>query len=572
MYDLLVKGGTLVDGTGADRETADVALQDGKIAAVGKLDGAEAKREIDADGLIVAPGFVDVHTHYDGQVTWDTMLTPSVWHGVTTVVMGNCGVGFAPCKPDRRDWLIRLMEGVEDIPGAALAEGIDWQWESFPEFLDAIEAKPHAIDFGTQVPHGALRAYVMGDRGANREAANDGDMEVMAHLTAEAMEAGALGFTTSRTLNHRSADGDPTPTLGAANEEIWAIAEAMGKVDKGVLQFVSDFRDFDDEFHMIRGALNRSGRPASISVVQPDVRPDMYKNILDQISKAQADGLPLRAQVAARPVGLLLGLQATFNPFSGSPAYKEIAHLPLKERVAAMREPGRRDRILNEQPEKLQPLIFQISTAFHKLFPLGEPPVYDPPAEDSVQARADREGRDPRKVAYDMLLDRDGQELLYFPVYNFTEGNLLKLREMILHDHSIFGLGDGGAHCGVICDGSFPTSMVSYWTRDCTAGEPLPLEWVVKGHTQDTARAVGLHDRGIVAPGFKGDLVLFDHDNLQLEAPRMAFDLPADARRLVQKAEGYRALISSGEVVMEDGEPTGALPGKLVRGGQATPV
>ncbi len=563
-FDLIVRGGTIIDGSGKPGFLGDIGVKGGVIAAVGKVDGT-ADEEVDATGFTVTPGFVDIHTHYDGQVSWDDTLTPSSQHGVTTVVMGNCGVGFAPAAPDRHDWLIALMEGVEDIPGAALAEGIDWQWESFPEYMDAIGKKSFTIDVAAQVPHGALRAYVMGERGANREPATEKDMAEMARLTAEAIEAGAIGFTTSRTMNHRSRDGDPAPTLDAAHEEVLTIAEAIGKTGKGVLQFVGDMIDLESEFGLIEQAVERSKRPASLSLVQADVVPDRWRQILDKIEGANAKGLPVKAQVAARPVGLLLGLQASFNPFIGTKAYQEIADLPLDEKVAEMQKPARKAAILAERPEKLQPLLIQIANSPHKLFELGNPAEYEPGPEHSIAARAKEIGLDPQELTYDLLIADGGRKLLYFPVYNYTDGDLSNLMEMLTHKDAIYGLGDGGAHCGVICDGSFVTTMMTHWVRDRTRGPKLPLEEVVHGYTRRTAEAVGLTDRGLIKEGLKADINVIDLEGLTLKAPEMAFDLPAGGKRLVQFADGYKATIVSGEVIQKDGAFTDARPGRLIR-------
>lgn len=565
-YDILIKGGTIVDGTGAPGFTGNVAVKDGVIAAIGADVDGTADEVIDASCQIVTPGFVDIHTHYDGQVSWDDTMTPSSLHGVTTVVMGNCGVGFAPAAPEKHDWLISLMEGVEDIPGSALAEGIDWQWESFPEYMDAIAQKEYTIDVGAQVPHGALRAYVMGDRGANREEATAEERAEMARLTAEAIEAGALGFTTSRTMNHRSRDGDPAPTLDAAHEEVLAITDAIGETGKGVLQFVGDMIDLDSEFNLIEQAVARSGRPASLSLVQADVVPDRWRQILDKIEAANENGHTVRAQVAARPVGLLLGLQASFNPFSGVKAYQEISDLPLAERVAEMQKPERKHAILSEKPEKLQPLLLQISNSPHKLFRLGDPAEYEPTPDKSVAAQAKQMGLDPQELTYDLLLENDGKALLYFPVYNYTDGDLENLREMLVHPHTVYGLGDGGAHCGVICDGSFVTTMLTHWVRDRARGEKLPLEQVVHGYTARTAEAVGLTDRGMLKPGMKADINVIDMDGLTLHSPELWFDLPAGGKRLMQLADGYKATICSGAVIQRDGQLTNARPGRLVRG------
>ena len=571
MHDTVIRGGTLIDGTGAPGRQADLAIDGGLVSAIGTV--GPGRREIDATGLLVTPGFVDVHTHYDGQVTWDPMLTPSCWHGVTTVVMGNCGVGFAPVRPDAHDWLIGLMEGVEDIPGTALAEGMKWGWESFPEYLDVIGGMKRAIDVGAQVPHGALRAYVMGARGADGEPANAAEIAEMGRLVAEAVRAGALGFTTSRTIVHRTRDGAATPSLRADEAELLGIARALGTTGQGVLQLISDFDDVDDEFAMLRRIAATAGRPMSISVMQDDRWPDRWRQLMDLIGKARADGIAITAQVGARPIGILLGLQATLNPFSLYPAYRAIADLPLDARLARMRDPAFKAALLAERPVPAPlEIINHLLGNPAKLFPMGDPPNYAPTPDQSIAAIAAREGRTPQDVAYDMLLARDGRELLYVPLMNYTDGDLSVLEAMIQDPNARFGLGDGGAHCGAICDGSFPTTMLTLWARDRQDGPKLAIEQIVRRQTMDTARMLGLNDRGILAPGYRADINLIDFENLTAHAPEMAFDLPAGARRLVQRASGYRATLVAGEVILENGEPTGALPGRLVRGATAAPA
>lgn len=570
MHDLVIRGGTVVDGTGRDRFTADVAVDGGTITAVGRVEGP-ARQEIDADGRLVLPGWVDIHTHYDGQVSWDPLVTPSSLHGVTTVVMGNCGVGFAPVRPDHHDFLIALMEGVEDIPGTALAEGITWEWEGFPEYLDAVERVPHAVDVGAQVPHGALRAYVMGERGAVREDASPGEIDEMARLTREAIEAGALGFTTSRTVRHRTSAGDFTPTLGAAASELWGIGRALAEAGTGVFEMVSDFEDFDAEFEMMRELAASTGRPLSVSLSQHDDFPDGWRELLKRIDGANADGVPMMVQVACRPIGVLLGLEASVHPFVAHPSYGPLHLLPLPEKVARLRDPDTRARILAEEPA-LGGMFTQFATSFHKMFALGDPADYEPPPGRSVEAVAAATGRRPEEVVYDMLLERDGHELIYYPLFNYSHGNLDAAREMMLHEHALLGLSDGGAHCGAICDASFPTTLLTLWARDRSRGERLPLEWVVHAQTRRTAEAVGLLDRGVVASGFKADLNVVDFDGLSLPPPRIVHDLPAGGKRLVQEAHGYAATVVSGHVTFRDGEPTGELPGRLVRGPQGAPV
>ena len=569
-HDLVIRGGTVADGTGSALREADIAVSNGVVTAVGEVAGA-GREEFDAKGLLVTPGFVDIHTHYDGQATWDARLAPSSWHGVTTAVMGNCGVGFAPCRPADHDVLVKLMEGVEDIPGVVLTEGLSWNWESFPEFLDALESRPHDIDFAAQLPHGALRVYVMGQRGADREDATAEDIAAMAALAREAVEAGALGFTTSRTLNHRTSEGKPTPTLTAGEDELMGIALALGEAGKGVLQFVSDFKGAAEEMAMLRRLCERSGRPLSVSMAQAEGAPEAWKYLLGMIDDAAAAGLPMRAQVAGRPVGLMLGLDATLNPFVGHPAWREIAELPLAGKVERMRDPAFRARMLAEKPATENPFMVAVLQNFEKMFVLGDPPDYEQPPERSLGAQARARGVEPQELAYDLMLEDEGRAMLYFPFLNYAQNSLDPSLEMMRNANTVLGLGDGGAHLGTICDASFSTHMLTHWTRDRTRGEKLPIETVVKWHTQDTAAAVGLHDRGILAPGYKADINVIDHANLKLRAPRMVHDLPAGGRRLMQDAEGYRLAVVSGEITYRDGEATDALPGRLVRGARAAP-
>ncbi|HSG88717.1 MAG TPA: amidohydrolase family protein [Pseudomonadales bacterium] len=569
-HDLVIRGGNVADGTGAGLREADVAISGGIVTEVGSVRGSGAE-EVDARGLLVTPGFVDIHTHYDGQATWDSRLAPSSGHGVTTAVMGNCGVGFAPCRPEDHDVLIRLMEGVEDIPGVVLAEGLKWNWESFPQFLDALEQRPHDIDFATQVPHGALRVFVMGQRGADREPAMEDDIVAMARLAREAVEAGALGFTTSRTLNHRTSDGKPTPTLTAGEDELLGIAMELGRANKGVLQFVSDFKGAEEEMGMLRRLCEFSGRPLSVSLAQAEGAPDAWQRLLAWIDEAAGQGLPMRAQVAGRPVGLMLGLDATLNPFIGHPSWREIADLPMAEKVGKMRDPAFRARLLGEKPASENPFMVAVLQNFEKMFVLGDPPDYEQPPENALGARARAMGVPPQELAYDHMLEDEGRAMLYFPFLNYAGFSLDPSLTMMQSPNTVLGLGDGGAHLGTICDASFTTHMLTHWTRDRTRGAKLSVEEVVKWHTQDTARAVGLLDRGLLVPGYRADVNVIDYDHLTLRAPRMVHDLPAGGRRLMQDAEGYRLAIVAGQVTYRDGQPTAALPGKLVRGAQQAP-
>jgi N-acyl-D-aspartate/D-glutamate deacylase len=473
--------------------------------------------------------------------------------------MGNCGVGFAPVRPHDRDRLIELMEGVEDIPGAALHEGLTWEWESFGEYLDALDRRRYDIDVAAQVPHGAVRLYVMGERGANREPATTEEIAAMGAVVRDAVAAGALGFTTSRTLNHRTSRGEPTPTLTAATEELAGIAAAMGEIDAGVLEVVSDFRDVAEEFATLKRMVEVSGRPLSISLAQADVRPDQWRQVLDAIAAANAEGHPVKAQVPARAIGLLLGLSASLNPFIGLPAYQEVAPLPVEARVRAMRDPSFRERLLAQVPGH------RLVGRFDRMFELGDPPDYEPAPEASLAARAAREGIGPEQLAYDLLLADEGRNLLYFPFLNYTEGNLDVARQMLVDEHTVPGLADGGAHVGTICDASFPTTLLAHWCRDRSRGERLDLASTVRQQARDTAAAVGLSDRGTLDPGMRADVNVIDFDRLRLRHPTMHFDLPAGGKRLLQRAEGYRHTIVAGEEVYADGEHTGALPGRLVR-------
>ena len=570
-YDLVIRGGTVVDGTGSEPFEADVGVKDGRIASVGKVAGAGAE-EIDAKGRLVIPGFVDIHTHYDGQATWDARLQPSSWHGVTSVVMGNCGVGFAPCKPEDHDRLIRLMEGVEDIPFPVLADGLPWNWESYPDYLDALSARRFDVDVASQLPHAALRVYVMGQRGVDREPATEADIAAMAALAQRAMEAGAIGFGTSRTLNHRSSDGSPIPTLTAGEDELTGIAMGMAAAGRGVLQFVSDFGDPEAEFAMLRRIVERSGRPLSFSLVQSPRAPDQYMFLVDKLAEANAAGLPMRAQVATRPVGILFGLELTLNPFSHHESYRAIKDLPLAERVARLRDPEFRARLMAEETQAQRGFAGSQPRAWDKMFLMGAEPDYEPTEDATVAAIAARTGRTPEDVALDQMLENGGRGMLYLPFLNYAYGNLDPAYEMLASPYVVPGLSDGGAHVGMICDGSFPTTNLVHWTRDRTRGPKIPLATMVKAQCRDTAETVGLYDRGLVAAGYRADLNVIDYGRLRLKAPQVAYDLPSGGRRLIQRAEGYVATIVAGEVTYRDGEPTGALPGRLLRGAQAAPT
>ena len=565
IVDLVIRGGLVYDGTGADPIVADVAVNAGLVVEIGQV-VAHGREEIDARNLMVTPGWVDVHTHYDGQITWDPRVAPSSSLGATTVVTGNCGVGFAPARPHHHETLIRLMEGVEDIPGAALHEGLSWNWESFPEFMDAVDRLPHDIDVAVQVPHGALRVYVMGERGAKREAATQEEAQVMRALTRHAIEAGALGFSTTRTLIHRTADGDLTPTIGAARDEMVAIAQGLADAGHGVVQWVSDFRDIDQEFQLMLDLIRISGRPLSFSMVQQDQEPDQWKELTRRLDAAVAAGIPIKAQVAGRPVGLMLGLQSSAHPFISRPAFREIADLPLTEKVDVMRNPEFRARLIAQVSEVDHPLINSLVGAYDKIFELGDPPNYEPDPKHSFGAKASAQGCNPEELIYDALLADGGRALLYFPMLNYIDGNLDDVRSMLTNPNTISGLSDGGAHVGVICDVSLPTFMLTHWCRDRVRGAKLDVAQVIRWQTKDTAEAVGLADRGVLSPGHLADINVIDFDRLSLRPPYMAYDLPTGARRLMQEAEGYVATIKTGQIIYRNGQATGAFPGKLVRG------
>ena len=578
MHDVLIRGGVVIDGSGAAPFKADVAIKGGRIAAVGDNLGP-ASRSIDAAGAFVTPGFVDIHCHYDGQVEWDPWLSPSPLHGVTSVVMSNCGVGFAPVRPADRDRLIQLMEGVEDIPFPVLADGLSWNWETLPEYLDQIDSSPHAIDFAVQLPHGPLRVYVMGERGANREDATADDIAQMQRIVVEALDAGALGFSTSRTILHKSSTGDFTPTLGAASAELEAIADAMRQAGKGVIELVSDFADPEAEFAMLRRLVQQSGRPLSFSLAQSPVAPEQYRRFLELLDEADADGLPLRAQVIGRPIGILLGLDATAHPFFANPAYLEIAALPPAARAAEMRRPERRAAILasigREDPAVLNrypPYIAHVCSNPGLLYRLGNPPRYLPDPAEVAGAVAARTGQTDYETVYDWLAADEGAELLYLPLTNFAHGNDEAIHTLITHPRTLMGLSDGGAHYGMICDASAPTFLLQQWVQHKDPARRIDLAQAIHWLTAKPADAVGLLDRGLVRPGYRADLNILDLEKLHLPAPSIVRDLPSGGKRLTQAAEGYRATLVAGEVILENGKPTGALPGRLIRGAQPAPV
>ncbi len=581
-YDLKIVGGLVYDGEGGAPVEADVAVADGVIVAVGECPG-EAATVIDAAGKIVTPGFIDLHTHYDGQVSWDADMQPSVNHGVSTVVMGSCGVGFAPVRAADRDKLVRLMEGVEDIPGAALSEGITWDWETLPEYMDALDAKPHSIDFAVQVTHDALRVYVMGERAVFDESATPEDIAQMRALTREALESGAIGFSTGRSDVHRSADGDWTPSSEATAEELAGIASAFDGVGHGVLQAVNDFNleregdGFDAEFDILeRFATAAGGSPFSLSLMQRDFAPEQWLRIIDRAERASEKGINMRLQTAPRGIGVTVGLQCTFHPFIGFPSYKAICQLPLSERVARMRDPAFKAQLLTEKSEPMagdgtpvppiaDALLAAVDFVAGKTFLLGENPQYEQTAEDSVLQMAKDRGVPTLEMIYDLMLGDEGRALLYFPIYNYTEMSFDNVYRMMQHPLSIMGLSDGGAHVGTVCDSSFPTYLLCYWARDRQRGERIELAEAVRRLTSDIADYCGMRDRGRLRVGLKANINVIDMGRLRLYPPHMVQDLPAGGQRLLQEAEGYSAVIVDGQVVLEDDALTGRYPGRLVR-------
>jgi N-acyl-D-aspartate/D-glutamate deacylase len=573
VHDVVIRAGTVVDGNGGQPQRADVAIDGDRIVEVGRVSGS-GRREIDADGAVVAPGFVDIHTHYDGQATWESRLQPSSWHGVTTVVMGNCGVGFAPASPQHHDRLIELMEGVEDIPGVALHEGLAWNWLTFEEYLDALEVRPHDVDFATQVPHAALRVHAMGNRAAAREVATDDEVALMAKLAASAVQAGALGFSTSRTLNHKSIDGELTPSYDVRADELVTIAKAIGELGTGVLQVVTDFPDPVEEFALLRRMASESGLPLSVSLAQGGIsavttEKQLHKVVMGMLEQAWKDGLQIRAQVAARPIGLILGLDNTLNPFMANPVWQQLADLPADQIAARMREPEMRRAILAAQTDAKDPgrLGGNMVHKYRLMFELTDPPNYEPSPADTILGRAQAAGVDPAEVAYDVLADNG---LLYLAALNFAEGNLDAVHEMLSHPHTLPGLSDGGAHVGTICDASFPSTLLQHWTRD-RKGTRLELPFVIQRQARDTARAVGLYDRGVLAPGYRADLNVIDHAGMRVHRPEIHHDLPAGGRRMLQRVDGYLHTFVAGQETYTNGQETDALPGRLVRGAQPAP-
>ena len=567
MHDIVIRGGSIIDGSGAPAFTGDVAIAQGRIAAVGGKQGP-ARREIDADGLLVTPGWVDVHTHYDGQAMWDPLLAPSCWHGVTTVMFGNCGVGFAPVKKEHRGALMDLMEGVEEIPNPVLAAGLNWEWETFPQYMDELDRRPRAIDVAAQIAHLPLRVHVMGDRAVRREAATPDDIASMRDLTVEALRSGAFGFTTSRTDFHKTPEGDLVPSRDADDHELLGIGQALGITGTGAFGMNSDFDDEDYELRWMRKQAKATGRPVWFLLTDRYTDPGRWRRLMKAVHAARAEGLPVTAQMAGRPIGVMMGIGTALNPFTVRPTYKQIESLPIEEQRRRLRDPEMRRAILAERPSeaevaKLAQFRQLVTTRFDKFFTMGNPPDYEPGPEKSVGAIAAREDRTPDEVAYDYMLE-DGQ-YLYFPVVNYVTGDHEPIREMLNDAACLLGLSDGGAHCTSIIDAGVPSYMLTHWGRDRTRGPKLPLEMLVKRQTSETANFFGLTDRGRLAPGLRADVNVIDFNGMRMQKPELIHDMPANGRRFVQRVTGYEATVVAGQPIFERGEHTGALPGKLVR-------
>ena len=572
-FDLIIRGGMVHDGLGGAPRIVDIAVKDGRIAAMGAVSGS-ATEVISAAGLIVTPGFVDVHTHYDGQATWENRLAPSSGHGVTSVVMGNCGVGFAPCKPEQRDILVKVMEGVEDVPEVVMTEGLPWNWETFPQYLDALDARRFDVDVAAQLPHSALRVFVMGDRAAGHEPPSADDLSQMRRLTAEAIRAGALGVSTSRNMLHRTKAGELAPSLFSEEDELAALAEGLKDAGRGVFQIIpAPMGDARSEFALMRRLAERSGRPLSYTLIQmPAGDPDAWRQSLEALSAAAKDGLQMRAQVAPRPVGMFYGLDLSFHPFAFHPSYKKIAHLPRTERVARMQDPHFRAQLLSEQPEDTNTVNVKTVKSFQYAYVWGEDANYEPELADRIDQRAKAAGLSVEEYAYDLLLANDGKAIFYQPGANYRERNLDAVREMLGHPQSVVGLADGGAHYGMICDASFPTYFLARWARDASEAQRIALPQAIAALTSEPATLAGLNDRGRLEVGLKADINVIDLDRLKVHVPSVVYDLPAGGRRMRQLADGYVATIVSGKVTYRNGEHTGELPGRLIRGPQETPL
>jgi len=571
-YDLIIRGGKIYDGSGGEPFLADIAINGGVIVAVGDVEGS-GREEIDASDRIVTPGFVDVHTHYDGQITWENRLAPSSDHGVTTVVMGNCGVGFAPSRPEHRKLMIKLMEGVEDIPEVVMAEGVPFNWETFPEYLDALEQRESDIDFAAQLPHSPLRVYVMGERGANLEPPTQEDLAEMRRLTAEAIEAGALGVTTSRSYAHQFRDGRPAPSVKSEDQEVLALAQGLRDAGKGVFQMVPSYDvTAAERMDLLDDIARTSGRPVSFTFMQTPVGEGDWQEMVSRLERSKEQGLEVRGQIIPRPTGALLGLELSMHPFSFNPSFREIEHLPLEEKVERMRDPAFRKKLIAEEPTDPQAFFVYVISDLDSMFVLGNPPNYNPRSDESIGARARAMGVDPRELIYDALLQRDGREVLYRPLGN-SEGDKFESsgRNLVRNDRTFPALGDGGAHYSMICDAAYTTYFLTYWVRDAKDDKKIELPYAVRKLTYEPSYAVGLHDRGLIRPGYKADLNVIDMERLHLYAPHVVYNLPTGGRRLQQRADGYDATIVSGVVTYRNGRSTGALPGRLVRGGKEAP-
>jgi len=571
--DLVIRGGLVADGLGGELFEADIAIRGGVITEVGRVPTSGAE-EFDARGKLVTPGFVDVHTHYDGQAIWSSRMSPSSGHGVTTVIVGNCGVGFAPCRPDDHGLLVSVMEGVEDIPEIVMTEGLDWSWETFPQYLDALDSRPHDIDLGAYLPHSPLRLYAMGKRGADREPATAEDLRRMEEIAFEALQAGAMGFATSTTPAHRTGQGDLIPSYESGEAEYQAMARALGRAGGRLFQMVLNLRqDARSETYvpMLSRLCRTSGGAVSFSLTQVNSDPDLWRNALQAVSEANAQpGVVIKPQIYPRPIGMLLGLDLTLNPFSLCPSYQPLAKLPLAERVKAMRDPGLRAHLLSDTPADPAYPLFVIAREFQRLFPLRSPADYEPSPDDSIESLARRSGRSPLEVAYDLLLEDEGRAIILATLTNYAHNSLDDVHEMLVHPDTVVALGDGGAHYGLVCDGSFPTFMLTHWVRD-RRGNRLALPEAVRALTSSPAGLVGLRDRGVIAPRYKADINVIDHDRLRLGMPFTRHDLPGGGRRIDQTAVGYAATFVSGQPIQLDGVPTQALPGRLVRGPQPAP-
>ena len=574
MHDLVIRGGNVVDGSCTAGRTADVAVREGRIVEVGQVarGAAVARQEVDADGLLVTPGFVDIHTHYDAQVTWDPYLTPSSWHGCTTVVMGNCGVGFAPAAPERHEWLIGLMEGVEDIPGAALTEGIQWGWESFPEYLDSLDGQARAIDFGAQIPHGAVRAYVMGERGANNEDATAADLTDMAAIVRQGIAAGALGFSTSRTLLHKGIDGRHVPGTYAPADELFALGQAVQAGGGGVFQMACEHADVPAELQLMQELSQRYELPVMFNLSQFDASPNLWRDVLGQLDGINSGpgAANVKAQVAGRAIGIVMAWRGTAHPFALKPSWLQLYHAGWQAQWQALQDPALRQRLMDEEACFMGDFEAFVTGSFDKMYLIED--GYEPAPDQTVAARAAATGRRPEEVAMDALMADDGTGMLYFPLFNYSDGDHDALHTLHSSEHTRMGLSDAGAHCGAICDGGMPTFMLTHWTRDRARGERLPLEWVIHRQTAQTAAAFGLADRGLLRPGYRADINVIDYENLGLGRPGLTWDLPAGGRRLIQRAHGYRMTVCAGSVISEDDTATGELPGRLLRGRTEAPV